>query len=49
MNSALIQPHSTRANIHAHRPKLTHAKRVVDTKKPKSGRIAESPLPRYCL
>mgnify|MGYP001061042646 FL=1 len=32
MNSALIQPHPTRTNIHAHRPKLTHAKRVVETK-----------------
>ena len=32
MNSALIQPHPTRTNIHAHRPKLTHPKRVVETK-----------------
>ena len=32
MNSVLIQPHPTRANIHAHRPKLTHAKRFVETK-----------------
>jgi len=32
MNSVLIQPHPTRTNIHAHRPKLTHPKRVVETK-----------------
>ena len=32
MNSALIQPHPTRANIRAHRPKLPHAKRFVETK-----------------
>lgn len=32
MNSVLIQPHPTRANIHAHRPKLTHPKRFVETK-----------------
>jgi hypothetical protein len=29
---SLIQPHPTRTNIHAHRPKLTHPKRFVETK-----------------
>ena len=32
MNSVLIQPHPTRTNIYAHRPKLTHPKRFVETK-----------------
>ncbi|MGN7716532.1 hypothetical protein ACTJJG_09075 [Acinetobacter sp. 22512] len=32
MNSALIQPHPTPANIHAHRPKLSYPKRFVETK-----------------
>ena len=32
MNSVLIQPHPARTNIHVQRPRLTHPKRLAETK-----------------